>query len=170
MYLGAPSRLCSGIARQSVREVAVATETAEHRATRRALKQVYDYISPGTNEGISFALSCTGISPNLDTWSAGGDISLFSPGGQHGSIHSQSSTGTVLDGSGAAVAFPIEVRLNLNTGKVHGAWTLPGGSAQSPVFSVELCKDLVRPEGHNLIFSTDASNDDFAYTLSLLLI
>jgi hypothetical protein len=146
------------------------TESAEHHATRNALKQVYDYISPGTNEGISFALTCTGISPNLDTWAGGGDMSLFSPGGQHGSIHSQSSTASVLDGAGTAVAFPIEVRLNLDTGKVQGAWTVPGGPAQSPTFSVELCKDLTRPEGRNLIFVTDKSSDDFAYTLSLLLI
>lgn len=146
------------------------TETTEHHATRQALNAVYDYISPGTNEGISFALSCTGISPNVDTWVGGGDISLFTPNAHRGSIRSQLSTGTVLDGSGTAVAFPIELRLDLDNGKVHGSWTLPGGPPQSPTVTLELCKDVTRPEGRDLMFVTDNSDDDFVYTLSLLLI
>lgn len=146
------------------------TETSERHATRQALKAIYDYISPGTNEGISFALSCTGISPNLDTWSGGGDMSLFTPNAHHGSISSQSATATVLDGSGAAVAFAIQLRLDLDTGDVNGSWTVPGGPPQSPTFTVEVRKDVTRPEGRDLIFVTDTSSDAFAYTLSLLLI
>ena len=33
------------------------SERSEHHATRQALVEVYDYISPGTNEGISFLVS-----------------------------------------------------------------------------------------------------------------
>ena len=33
------------------------SERTENRKTRHALGQVFDYISPGTNEGISFSLS-----------------------------------------------------------------------------------------------------------------
>ena len=33
------------------------SERSEHHATRQALVDVYDYISPGTNEGISFLVS-----------------------------------------------------------------------------------------------------------------
>ena len=34
----------------------MSSERTEHRATQHALKEVYEYISPGTNEGISFGL------------------------------------------------------------------------------------------------------------------
>jgi hypothetical protein len=62
------------------------SESTENRATRHALGQVFDYISPGTNEGISFSLSRLTDDLFTNSFLAGGDISLFTPSSHRGRI------------------------------------------------------------------------------------
>src|SRR4051794_35235824 len=62
------------------------SERTENRTTRHALGQVFDYISPGTNEGISFALSRLTDDLFTDSFLGGGDITLFTPSAHRGSI------------------------------------------------------------------------------------
>ena len=147
------------------------SERTEHRETQHALGQVFDYISPGTNEGISFSLSRLTDDLFTDSFLAGGDISLFTPSGQRGSIRSQSSEGWLLSsGGGAPTQFPIELTVDLSSGGASGSWTLPDGTAQTPSFSLQHIKSVTRPEGNMLLFAGETSSDDAAYALALLLI
>jgi hypothetical protein len=147
------------------------SERTEHRDTERALKQVYEYISPGTNEGISFSLSRLTDDLFTDSFLAGGDISLFTPAGSRGSIRSQDSNGWMLSsGGGAPAQFPIELTVDLSAGTGSGSWTLPDGTAQTPTFELQHVKNVSRPEGTMLLFAGETSSDDGGYSLALLLI
>jgi hypothetical protein len=147
------------------------SELTEHRATVHALKEVFDYISPGTNEGISFSLSRLTDDLFTDSFLAGGDISSFTPSGHSGSIRSQDSQGSVLSSTGGAPSqFPVTLTIDLSTGTGSGSWTLPDGTAESPTFDVQWVKTVNRPEGTMLLFAGETSSDDAAYSLALLLI
>lgn len=132
---------------------------------------MYDYISPGTNEGISFSLSRLTDDLFTDSFLAGGDISLFTPSGHRGRIRSQQSSGWRLSsGGGAPSQFPIELTVNLSSGTASGSWTLPDGAAQTPTFEVQQIKTVSRPEGTMVLFAGETSSDDGGYSLALLLI
>ena len=132
---------------------------------------MYDYISPGTNEGISFSLSRLTDDLFTDSFLAGGDISLFTPSGRRGSIRSQQSNGWMLSSSGGAPSqFPIELTVDLSSGTASGSWTLPDGAAQTPTFEVQHVKTVSRPEGTLVLFAGETSSDDGGYSLALLLI
>lgn len=147
------------------------SERTENRDTERALTEVYDYISPGTNEGISFSLSRLTDDLFTDSFLAGGDISLFTPSGRRGSIRSQLSNGWILSSTaGSPSQFPIELTVDLSTGTGSGDWTLPDGTAQTPTFELQHIKTVSRPEGTMLLFAGETSSDDGAYSLALLLI
>ena len=147
------------------------SERTEHRATERALAEVFDYISPGTNEGISFSLSRLTDDLFTDSFLGGGDISLFTASGERGSIRSQESQASVLLSSGGAPSqFPINLTIDLSTGKGSGSWALPDGTAQSPTFVVQWVKTAKRPEGTLLLFVGETSSDEATYSLTLLLI
>lgn len=147
------------------------SEHTEHRDTQHALRHVYDYISPGTNEGISFSLSRLTDDLFTDSFLAGGDISLFTPSGRRGSIRSQQSNGWMLSSSASApTQFPIELTVELSSGTGSGTWTLPDGTAQTPTFELQHIKTASRPEGTMLLFAGETSSDDAAYSLALLLI
>lgn len=101
---------------------------------------MYDYISPGTNEGISFSVSRLTDDLFTDSFLAGGDISLFTPSGTRGSIRSQDSNGWMLSsGGGAPAQFPIELTVDLSSGTASGTWTLPlpNVTAQHPTFELQ---------------------------------
>jgi hypothetical protein len=147
------------------------TEHHEHAATSHALDQVYQYISPGTNEGISLGVSR--LTDDLFTTSflGGGDISLFTPGGHRGTIRSQDTTGYVLDsGGGVPASVPFDLALDLNNGQATLTWTPSGGSPTTATLSLDYVKTVNRPEGVNLLFGADDVTDDGAYAVSLLLI
>jgi hypothetical protein len=147
------------------------TERTENRETRHALTQVFDYISPGTNEGISFSLSRLTDDLFTDSFLAGGDISQFTPSGRRGTIRSQLSNGNVLASAGGAPAqFPVSLTIDLDTGSGSGDWTLPDGTAQTPSFQLEHVKTVNRPEGSMVLFVGETSSDDGAYSVALLLI
>lgn len=147
------------------------SERNENRETQHALTQVFDYISPGTNEGISFSLSRLTDDLFTDSFLAGGDISLFTPSGRHGTIRSQLSDGNLLASAGGAPAqFPVSLTIDLDTGSGSGDWTLPDGTAQTPRFQLEHVKTVNRPEGTMMLFVGETSSDDGAYSVALLLI
>jgi hypothetical protein len=147
------------------------SERTEHRDTVQALTQVYDYISPGTNEGISFSLSRLTDDLFTDSFLAGGDISLFTPSGHRGSIRSQQSNGWMLSsGGGAPTEFPVALTIDLSSGTGSGNWTLPDGTAQTPTFALRHVKTVSRPEGTMLLFAGETTSDDGGYSLALLLI
>jgi hypothetical protein len=147
------------------------TERQEHRDTEKALTQVYDYISPGTNEGISFSLGRLTDDLFTDSFLAGGDISLFTPSGRRGTIRSQESNGWVLSSTGGSpTQFAVELTVDLSSGTASGNWTLPDGTAQAPSFELQHIKPVSRPEGTMLLFAGETSSDDGAYSLALLLI
>jgi len=146
------------------------TESHEHQATDHALAAIYAYISPGTNEGISYAVSRLTDDLFTDSFLGGGDISLFSASGHRGTIKSQLSNGYQLSsGGGAPATFSIEVTVDLNTAKAVIGWTLPGGSPQTATISLDVIKEVARPEGKNYLFGADEVSDAAAYTLSLIL-
>ena len=137
------------------------SERTEHRDTEQALTQVYDYISPGTNEGISFSLSRLTDDLFTDSFLAGGDISLFTPSGHRGRIRSQQSNGWMLSsGGGAPTEFPVELRIDLSSGTGSGNWTLPDGTAQTPTFALQHVKTVSRPEGTMLLFAGETTSLD----------
>jgi hypothetical protein len=145
------------------------SERSEHHATRQALVDVYDYISPGTNEGISFLVSRLTDDMFTDSFLGGGDISLFTAGGARGVI--KSTTARIFDsGGGAPASFPIELTFDLNDGEATGSWTLPDGTAQAPTFTVQLVKRATVPEGVLYLLCGETSSDDAVYSLTLLLI
>jgi hypothetical protein len=147
------------------------TETTEDRRTHTALNKVLAYIRPGTNEGISFSLGRLTDDLFTDSFLAGGDISLFTPSGAHGSIRSQDSNGWLLSSTaGPPSQFPIELRINLGTGAAKGNWTLPGGTTQSPSFRLQHVKTTRKPEGTQLVFAGETSSDGAVYSVALLLI
>jgi hypothetical protein len=147
------------------------TEQTEDRRTQSALKKVLTYIRPGTNEGISFSLSRLTDDLFTDSFLAGGDISLFTPSGSHGSIRSQLSNGWLLSSTtGSPTQFPVELRINLGTGTAKGAWTLPNGTVQSPSFRLQHVKTTKKPEGTQLAFAGETSSDGAVYSVTLLLI
>jgi hypothetical protein len=148
------------------------SEHAEHRQTQHALKQVFEYISPGTNEGISFGVSRLTDDLYTDSFLSAGDISLFTPSGSRGVIKTNTGTdATMLDsGGGAPTSFPLELTVDLNDGVATGAWTLPDGTSQAPSFELQFVKDTTRPEGSLYLFAGETSTDDAVYSLTLLLI
>lgn len=147
------------------------TEQSEKRDTQHALNQVFDYISPGTNEGISFSLSRLTEDLFVDSFLAGGDISLFTPAGERGTIRSQSSNGDVLSSSGGAPAeFPVSLQVDLNSGTATGDWTLPDGTTETPSFELQHVKTVSRPAGMLLLFAGETTSDNGLYGLGLLLI
>ena len=148
------------------------TEHAERHATKEALIEVYDYISPGTNEGISFGLSRLTDDLYTDSFLSAGDISLFTASGVRGVIKTNTgTTATMLDsGGGTPTSFPAELTLDLNDGTATGSWTLPDGTAQTPSFEVQYVKKTDRPEGALYLFAGETSSDDAAYSVTLLLI
>ena len=79
------------------------SERSEHHATRQALVEVFDYISPGTNEGISFLVSRLTDDLFTDSFLGGGDISLFTASGTRGVIKSNTGTDARMLDSGGGV-------------------------------------------------------------------
>jgi len=147
------------------------TERTEHQRTEHALREVFDYISPGTNEGISFVISRLTDDLFTDSFLGGGDISLFTASGRRGVIRSQQSNGSTLDSAGGAPAqFPLTLELDLNSGEASGSWTLPNGIAQTSSFRLLFVKSAAGPKGNTLMFGSDSTSDDAAYSLTLVLI
>jgi len=147
------------------------SEHSEERRTQHALEQVFTYISPGSNEGISFSLSRLTDDLFDDSFLAGGDISRFTATSHRGVIRSQSATGYVLAAQGGAPApFPVELTVDLGNGECSGTWTLPSGAAQSPSFRLQHVKTTSVSEGTLIVFAGETSSDDSVYSLALLLI
>jgi hypothetical protein len=147
------------------------SERQEARPTAHALQAIHDYVAPGTNEGVSFLVSRLTEDLFTDSFLGGGDLSLFTPGAHRGSLRSQLSHGYRLDpNAGAPASFDLGVHVDLDHGHVQVSYTLPGASAASGRFTAELVHRVQRDDGLNYLFGTDGSDDDAAWTLSLLLL
>jgi hypothetical protein len=151
------------------------TETQEQHVTVQALKTIHQYISPGTNEGISWTLSRLTDDLFNDSLLAGGDASIFTAGGARGSIHSQESNAYLLPAGGASVppsVVPISMAFDLNEATVKLEWTPPGGSAEHVSLKVELYRTITdSPDATTiLIFNVDKASDEAGYQLLLMLI
>ncbi len=148
------------------------SERSEHRATRQALGEVHAYISPGTNEGISFLISRLTDDMFTDSFLGGGDISLFTASGPRGLIKSNAGTAAQMfdSGGGAPTRFPIDLTVDLNDGEATGSWTLPGGTHQTPSLGLQLVKKTTQQGGALYLFCGETSSDDAVYSLTLLLI
>jgi hypothetical protein len=147
------------------------SEAQEAHATAQALKAIHDYIAPGTNEGISFLVSRLTEDMFTDSFLGGGDLSLFTPGAHRGSLRSQLANGSQLDpNAGPPTSFPLDLELDLDHGHAKLTYTLPGASAATGTFTVELVHRVQRPDGLNYLFGVDGSNDHAVYALSLLLL
>lgn len=145
------------------------SERHEHHETEHALQRIHDYISPGTNEGISFSVSRVTDDLFLDSFLGGGDISLFTASGHRGTIRSQLSHGYVLDGGGGApTQFPIALEVDLNDGRASGTWTLPDGTAQAPQFELQLVK--TDEAGARIFFAGETASDPAVYSLVLIML
>lgn len=147
------------------------SEHHEHRETQHALERIYDYISPGTNEGISFSLSRVTDDLFDDSFLGGGDISLFTASSHRGHIRSQLSNGYVLDGGGGVPAqFPFDLEIDLGYGRASGSWTLPDGTAQTPHFELQHVRTLDTTDGVRILFAGETTTDDAVYSVALVLI
>jgi hypothetical protein len=145
------------------------SEHHEHHETQHALQEVFDYIAPGTNEGISFSISRVTDDLFADSFLGGGDISLFTASGHRGTIRSQLSTGYVLEGGGGAPAeFTLDLEVDLNHGRASGTWTLPDGTAQAPHFELQVVRTA--EPGPRIFFAGETASDDAVYSLVLALL
>src|SRR5689334_14141814 len=121
----------------------MSSEVREHQTTNRALHQIYKYISPGTNEGISFELSRLTDDIFTTSFLGGGDISLFTPSGARGTIKSQRTNAYVLSsGGGVPAAFTFDLSVDLNTSKATLKWTLPSGPAMTATMILDHIKTV----------------------------
>jgi hypothetical protein len=147
------------------------TETKERKATQQALDAVYQYIKPGTNEGISYEISRLTDDLFTDSFLGGGDISLFTPAAPRGTIKSQLSSAFRLDSNGGApTSFPFDLSINLSTGKATLQWTDSTNVARTATLSLDFLKEVDRPEGKNYLFGADEVSDDAVYGVSLITI
>lgn len=146
------------------------SEVREHQRTDHAMEEVYKYISPGVNEGISFEISRLTDDLFTSSFLGGGDISLFTASGARGSIRSQDSSAYVLDSSaGPPTQFTFDLSIDLNTAKATLKWTPPGGTPQSATMSLDYVKKTTSALPY-LLFGADEVSDDAVYTLSLTML
>ncbi|HEV2415922.1 MAG TPA: hypothetical protein VGX27_14050 [Candidatus Dormibacteraeota bacterium] len=147
------------------------SEVREHRKTDHSMEQIYKYISPGVNEGISFGISRLTDDIFTTSFLGGGDISRFTPSGARGSIKSQDTIAFVLNSlAGPPQQFTFDLSIDLNTAKATLGWTPPGGTAQSAKMSLDYVKTATGDAGPFLAFDADEVSDNAVYTLSLIML
>ena len=148
------------------------TESKEHKATNQVLDLMSKWMKAGTNEGISFLITRLTDDLFTDSFSGGGDMSLFTPSSHRGTLNSQLSDAYVLDsGGGLPHKFAISLTFNLDTGTITGSWTNPVTmAAETPTIKVESFKSATRAEGTYHLFYGDVTSDDASYSLSFLLL
>jgi hypothetical protein len=151
------------------------TEKQEHTATLRALNDIHAYIAPGTNEGISWTMSRLTLDLFGDSFTGGGDASLFTPSGKRGSIASQeSNTFFIMNSASGNVVQPtsLSMTFDLNDGVVSLKWIDPStGSQSTATFTAELSQRNAPPGlGVTFVFGADSPSDGAGYSLVLALL
>ena len=147
------------------------TEQQEHAHLVKALKEISDWLKPGTNEGANVLL--TRLTGPLDQGSffGGADISRWSASGARGKLSSQGGTAFELDFAGSTpVSFPLDVGIDLNNGKVQLKWTPPSQPPQSSNFTLNFVKRVAPPNGPAFFFDADTSSDQAVYSLTIALL
>jgi len=147
------------------------TERQEHARLVKALKEISDWLKPGTNEGANVLL--TRLTGPLDQGSlfGGADVSRWAASGVRGKLSSQGGTAFGLDFTGATpVRFPLDVEIDLNGGKVKLKWTPPGQAVQTSRFTLDFVKRVAPPSGPALFFDADTTSDRAVYSLTIALL
>jgi len=147
------------------------TEQQEHSKLVKALKEISDWLKPGTNEGANVLL--TRLSGPLDQGSffGGADISRWAASGARGKLSSQGGTAFNLDFTGSTpVSFSLEVGIDLNNGKVQLTWTPPSQPVQSSSFTLNFVKRVAPPNGPAFFFDADTTSDKAVYSLTIALL
>src|SRR5690242_7242383 len=102
--------------------------------TEHALEQIAAWLRPGTNEGISWTLARLTGDLFDDSLLAGGDASRYEAHGRRGRVQAQLSHAYLLaagGGGGAPTVVPVELKLDLDEGRVELAWTPAAGRPRS---------------------------------------
>lgn len=124
------------------------SERSEHRETQHALARVFDYISPGTNEGISFSLAQLTDDLSTDSFLAGGDISLFTPSGHRGKSEASAPKDQCLHRAAARRPSSQSISRSISRlGPELGVGRCPTERHRRPPSTLQHVKTANRPEG-----------------------
>jgi hypothetical protein len=142
----------------------------EHINLEHALQAISDWVSSGTGEGASFLVTrLTGPIAEGSLF-GGADISRFTPAGARGALHSQGGVAYHLDfASGSQVNFPLEARMDLNSGEVALSWMPPNQPAHSSTFRLAYVQKLAS-HGPTYFFDTERTTDEAVYSLTVVLL
>jgi hypothetical protein len=100
----------------------------------------------------------------------GADISRFTPAGARGSLQSQGGMACYLDfGNDSQVNFPLEARMDLNSGEVTLNWMPPDKPAHSSTFRLAYVQKLAS-HGPTYFFDTEQTTDEAVYSLTVVLL
>jgi hypothetical protein len=136
-----------------------------------ALQAISDWVGSGTREGANFLITRLTGPIGAGSFFGGADISQFTPTGVRGSLHSQGGTAYHLEfGGGRPVQFPLEARVDLNSGEVTLRWMPPGQPSRSATFGLAYVQKLAPPHGPIYFFDTERTTDEAVYSFTVVLL
>lgn len=148
-----------------------ATEHQEHVELTEALEAISKWLSPGTNEGANFLITRLTGPIGGGSFFGGADITRWTAGGAHGSLHSTAGIAYNLGFGGLSPAsYPLSATVDLNSGEVALSWTEPGQPIQSATFKLAYVKLVPPPSGPTYFFDTDFSSDEAVYSFTVVLL
>lgn len=141
----------------------------EHVNLEHALQAISDWTGSGAGEGANFLVTRLTGPIGEGSLFGGADISQFTPTGARGSLHSQGGVAYHLDFAGGNhVNFPLEARVDLNTGEVMLNWTPPDQSVHSATFRLAYVQKLAS-HGPTYFFDTERTADEAVYSFTVVL-
>lgn len=141
----------------------------EHVNLEHALQAISDWTGSGAGEGANFLVTRLTGPISEGSLFGGADISQFTPTGARGSLHSQGGVAYHLDFAGGNhVNFPLEARVDLNTGEVMLNWTPPDQSVHSATFRLAYVQKLAS-HGPTYFFDTERTADEAVYSFTVVL-
>jgi hypothetical protein len=141
----------------------------EHVNLEHALQAISDWTGSGAGEGANFLITRLTGPIGEGSLFGGADISQFTPTGARGSLHSQGGVAYHLDFAGGNhVNFPLEARVDLNTGEVMLNWTPPDQSVHSATFRLAYVQKLAS-HGPTYFFDTERTADEAVYSFTVVL-
>jgi hypothetical protein len=141
----------------------------EHVNLEHALQAISDWTGSGAGEGANFLVTRLTGPIGEGSLFGGADISQFTPTGARGSLHSQGGVAYHLDFAGGNhVNFPLEARVDLNTGEVMLNWTPPDQPVHSATFRLAYVQKLAS-HGPTYFFDTERTADEAVYSFTVVL-
>jgi hypothetical protein len=155
---------------EDIEVVAHVTLKKEQINREHALQAISDWFKSGANKGAKFLVTrLTGPIAEGSLF-GGADISQSTSTGARGSLHSQGGIAYYLDfGEGSHVNFPLEARMDLNSGEVTLNWVAPDLPPYSATFQLAYVERLSLP-GPVYFFDTERATDDAVYSFTLVLL